>query len=243
MTSSPRPTGAPLVELRVWEVPRVGLALARMATGRRRLRHVPGLRFAKLLGTGSGQTFTLRDADPHRWALLTVWDPRGAADDSPEAAADRFATTRAVGSWEAAARETLRVRMSPVAARGLWSGVEPFGEVTATGPHRGPVAALTRARLRPTRAVGFWRAVPPVSADLAGSPGLRLSLGIGEAPLGLQGTFSLWDSTAALVDFAYRRSPHRAVVDRTPLADWYAEELFARLAVHEVAGTYRGRTP
>ena len=40
----------------------------------------------------------------------------------------------------------------------------------------------------------FWRAVPPVSLDLAGRPGLRLAVGIGEAPVGLQGTFSLWET-------------------------------------------------
>jgi hypothetical protein len=64
------------------------------------------------------------------------------------------------------------------------------------------VAAVTRARLRPSRARSFWRAVPAVSADLAAQPGLRLAVGIGEAPMGLQGTFSVWESAAALRRFA-----------------------------------------
>jgi hypothetical protein len=105
------------------------------------------------------------------------------------------------------------------------------------------VAAVTRARLAVTRSATFWRAVPPVSADLAGRPGLRLAVGIGEAPVGLQGTFSLWESARALRDFAYAGAPHREVVERTEGERWYAEELFARFAVVDAAGSVDGRDP
>lgn len=225
---------AGVVELRVWRVGRVGPALLRMATGRRQLRGTPGLHFAKLLGTGSGRTFTPRDADPHHWALLTVWDEHGAAD--------AFADSRLVRGWEAGAEEQLRVRMATLSSRGRWSGVEPFGGA-ALPAYDGPIAAVTRARLRPSRALSFWRAVPPVVDALTESPGLRLAVGIGEAPIGLQGTFSLWESSRQLVDFAYRSPAHVATVQRTEPARWYAEELFARFAVLDVEGTYRGRTP
>ena len=102
-----------------------------------------------------------------------------------------------------------------------------------------------RSALRPElkAAPSFWRAVPPVSADLHDSPGLRLALGIGEAPLGLQGTFSVWDSAAALNSFAYDRAPHTAVVTRTAQEGWYAEELFARLGLLAAEGTVDGRDP
>lgn len=227
-------TPGPSVELRVWGVDRVVPALLRMAAGRRRLRRTPGLRFAKLLGTGSGRTFTPRDADPHHWALLTVWDEPSAAP--------ALARSPLVRAWDDAARERLRVVMTPLTSRGRWSGTEPF--VTDARPAwAGPVAALTRARLRPSRALSFWHAVPPVVADLDSAPGLRLGLGIGEAPIGLQGTFSIWESSRHLVDFAYRSPAHRSAVARTGPARWYAEELFARLAVDRVEGHYRGRRP
>lgn len=231
---------SPIVDLRVWHVDRVAPALARMATGRRHLHDRHGLRFAKLLGTGRGRTFTVGDADPHHWALLTVWDDTAAADAGPD--------PRLLDPWDAAATERLRVRMTPIASRGRWSGREPFAsptEPTGLNPqrHDGPVAAITRARLHPTRAVSFWRAVPPVVADVARAPGLRLAIGVGEAPVLLQGTFTLWDSDRDLNDFAYRTASHRDVVARTDPARWYAEDLFARLAVHEVSGTYRGRQP
>jgi quinol monooxygenase YgiN len=212
-----------LVTLHLWRVPPAAVprAVARMASQRRAVRHTPGVRFAKLLGTGNGRTFTVRDGDPLRWALLVTWTDEGSAE--------RFEDSPVVQAWERDALCGLRLDLRPVASRGRWSGREPFGAPTPVRTS-GPVAALTRARLRPAHALGFWRAVPPVSADLADRAGLRAALGIGEAPLGLQGTFSVWESAAALVDFA--RSPaHAAVVARTEPERWYAEELFARFAV------------
>jgi hypothetical protein len=82
-----------------------------------------------------------------------------------------------------------------------------------------------------------------VSVDLARRPGLRLAVGIGEAPVGLQGTFSLWESARALRGFAYGGDAHREVVARTATERWYAEELFARFAVEGAEGSVDGRDP
>jgi hypothetical protein len=98
------------------------------------------------------------------------------------------------------------------------------------------VLALTRARIRPTRALAFWRAIAPVAAELAAAPGLLARFGIGEAPIGWQGTVSLWRDATDLTRFAYRQPEHRAVVARTPVDRWYAEELFARFAVRGLTG-------
>lgn len=225
-----------LVTLHLWRVPgrHVPGALRRMATDRGRVRRVPGVRFAKLLGTGDGRTFTARDADPLRWGLLTTWADVGAAR--------AFEAGPLVRSWTSVAQESWRADLRPVAARGRWSGREPFGDPV---PERttGPVAALTRARIVTRRAGRFWSAVPPVSADLRASPGLLAAVGIGEAPVGLQGTFSLWRDGTALRAFAYGGEAHRAVVARTATEAWYAEELFARFAVVGTAGTLDGRDP
>ena len=224
----------PLVTLTLWGVGAAGVAPAvlRMALDRRHLRGVPGLRFAKLLGTGDGRTFTVRDADPLHWGLLAVWEEPSAAD--------AFAAGPTHRAWERFARERLELALRPVSSRGSWSGRQPFGDPV---PQRvdGPVAALTRARIRARSTRSFWRAVPPVSQDLHAVPGLRLAVGIGEAPIGLQGTFSLWEGSAALVEFAHRRAAHTEVVGRTAREGWYAEELFARFAVDAVRGSFAGR--
>ncbi|NHC45581.1 monooxygenase [Motilibacter aurantiacus] len=225
----------PYVTLHLWGVPsrRIPAAAARMALDRRPVHGAAGLRFAKLLGTGSGRTFRTRDADLRHWGLLAVWDDEGAA-----AAFERDGTVHR--GWERRAEERLRVALRPLASRGLWSGRQPFGD-PAPRRHDGPVAALTRARIRTARTVTFWRAVPPVSAELHRSPGVRLAVGVGEAPVGLQGTFSLWDSARSLVDFAHRSPQHVEAVRRTAETGWYSEELFARFEVLGVEGTYGGR--
>jgi hypothetical protein len=225
-----------LVTLHLWRVPRrsVPAAVLRMGVDRRAVRGAAGVRFAKLLGTGDGGTFTPRDADPRRWGLLASWSDR--------ASARAFERSAVAARWGRLAEETWRVELRPLSARGRWSGREPFG-APAGGRWDGPVAAVTRARLRPTRNRAFWRAVPPVVADLREQPGLRLAVGIGEAPVGLQGTFSLWESAAALRRFAYAGAAHSAAVARTGPERWYAEELFARFAVEAADGSVDGRDP
>ena len=205
-----------LVSLHVWRVPRraVGSAMLLMALARR--RH-PRVRFTKFLGTGTGTGFGPSDADLTRFAAISV-------SDRPV----RYP------AWDRIADRQVRVDLSPLVSRGQWSGQTPF---TPTGGRTdGPVLALTRARLRPTRALRFWRAVPAVAAEIAEAPGLLARFGVGEAPIGWQGTVSVWRSTTDLTAFAYRQPQHRAVIARTPADRWYAEELFARFAVLEISG-------
>jgi hypothetical protein len=225
-----------LVTLHLWRVAgrRVPGAVLRMATHRPRLRRTAGLTFGKLLGTGHGRTFTLRDADPYRWGLLACW--------ASAAHADAFEGSAALRSWRRAADEEWRLELKPLASRGRWSGRAPFGDPAPVG-WDGTVAALTRARIAPRRAAAFWRAVPAVAADLHTRDGLLAAVGVGEAPVGRQGTFSVWRSDRHLTEFAYRGAAHADVIRRTGPERWYAEELFARFAVLRSAGTYGGRDP
>jgi hypothetical protein len=100
----------------------------------------------------------------------------------------------------------------------------------------GPIAAITRARIKWRKNLIFWRSVPPVTKSLHSSEGLIAAIGIGEAPIGLQGTFSLWESAAAVRNFAYRGEAHKAAIEATHREDWYAEEMFARFAVTKSSG-------
>jgi heme-degrading monooxygenase HmoA len=173
----------------------------------------------------------MRDADPRHWALLTVWT------DGEQARA--FDESRVARSWNRSADEHLTVTMQPLVSRGKWSGREPFA-VPDTKAAPGPIAAITRARIKPQMWTKFWSAVPPVSLDLHEDPGVVFALGIGEAPVGLQGTFSIWRDAKAISDFAYRRPAHAEVVRRTHELNWYAEEMFTRFQVLGVTGTYEG---
>src|SRR4051812_3522943 len=88
-----------VVTLHLWGVPRraVPAAVVRMARDRRPLRATAGLSFGKLLGTGDGSTFTVRDADPRHWAVLAGW--------SSEDAAAAFEAGPLVRGWAAIAEE------------------------------------------------------------------------------------------------------------------------------------------
>jgi len=57
------------------------------------------------------------------------------------------------------------------------------------------------------------------------------AIGIGEAPIGLQGTFSLWQDPLSVSTFAYRGEAHKEAIKATQRERWYAEELFSRFAV------------
>jgi heme-degrading monooxygenase HmoA len=231
-------TPASLTSFYLFGVPTRGIprAFARMAFDRGALKRTPGLRFWKLLGTGDGRTFSPRDADPRRWALLTVWETPGDLQ--------RFERSSPVlRRWGRVADERWRADLVPLRVKGRWSRREPFEVPNPAQATTGSVAALTRARLKLNRARTFRRAVPPVACYAAQAPGLRFALAIGEAPVGVQGTFSVWDDAAALESFAYRNAPHRDVVRRTPRVGWYSEELFARFAVEATEGTVEGVDP
>lgn len=226
----------PVASLHVHGVTGIGVpgALLRMGSHRRRLRHQRGLRFWKLLGTGDGRTFTLADADPNRWALFAVWD----SEDDLRA----YEHGPLADSWRSIAHESWRAVLRPIASHGTWGGIDPFA---GPGPLRqgsatGVVAALTRARIRPRQWSSFARSIPAVAADARVAPGMRWSIGIGEAPIGLQATFSLWDDEASLRRFAYRTAAHTDVIERTRSEGWYAEEMFARFEVGDTIGTVDG---
>ena len=224
----------PVVRLDVWGVSgmQIPRSFLRMGSQRRAVRSLPGLQFAKLMGTGSGETFTMRDADPTHWALLTTW--------VDEDHARAFEESGVFDTWNAASDERLGITMRPLVTRGKWSGRDPFA-VPDTKADPGPIAAITRARIKVSMWPKFWSSVPPVSLDLRSDPGVLFTLGIGEAPVGLQGTFSIWRDAKAISDFAYRRPAHAEVVRKTHDLDWYAEEMFTRFQVDSVRGSYNGQ--
>ena len=202
------------------------LAIWSMAIDRGRLRRFKGVSFAKLLGAGKGETFTPRDADINRWGFLVV------IEEDRLAALDQ---SRIVKKWRRFSNGEYRILLDPISSHGKWSKREPF-EVKENIGANGKIAAITRARIKASHTSRFFSSVPPVTASLHGSPGLLAAIGIGEAPIGLQGTFSIWKDAASLRDFAYKGQAHSEAIRATSANRWYSEELFARFAVIEERG-------
>ena len=211
-----------------WRIPKsaAGFAFLHMALDRRKLRKTKGVTFAKMLGTGKGETFTPRDASLERWGFLICID---------EKLVEELDESALVTGWRKRSRSEFRVLLDPIASHGKWSGAEPFS-FSSSSTKDGNVVAITRARIKWMQNFRFWKTVPAVTKSLHQSAGLITAFGIVEAPIGLQGTFSLWESAAAMRDFAYKSAPHTAAIDATSRYKWYAEELFARFAVREVRG-------
>ena len=203
----------------------IGFALFRMALDRGSLRRIKGVHFAKMLGTGKGESFTPRDADANQWGALIVIDSENlqALDDS-----------KLIKRWRAHSLSEVRYLLDPISSHGLWAKTNPFAYSSVQTD--GEIVAITRARIKWFQNFRFWRAVPPVTESLHSSAGLIATIGIGEAPIGLQGTFSHWKTGADLRNFAYKGAAHQGAIAATERHQWYAEELFSRFAVRDIRG-------
>jgi hypothetical protein len=210
-------------------VPRKGIPFAflSMAIDRMRSRKFTGISFSKLLGTGSGQTFTPSDAVLTRWGMVVVID---------ENRIKAFDHSSIISNWRKRSTSEFRAILSPLSSHGLWAKKNPFDFIAPLSNPDAQIAALTRARIKWSKNFIFWKSVPPVVIDLHSNPGLHAAIGIGEAPIGLQGTFSLWKSASALRDFAYKGKAHQVAIAQTQSIGWYSEELFARFEVLELRG-------
>ena len=202
----------------------IPFALFAMAIDRFTLSRSKNVGFYKSLGTGKGETFTPTDANSLRWGLIAQVQDLEAFDQS-----------LVVKRWRTRSVEEFRAILEPISSHGKWAGKEPF--VASATNWDGPVVAITRARIKWHQNFRFWSSVPPVTMSLKSAPGLVAAIGIGEAPIGLQGTFSLWESSAAIREFAYKGAAHQKAIADTATYNWYSEELFARFAVKDMRGS------
>jgi hypothetical protein len=210
-------------------IPRKSIPFAffSMAIDRVRSRKFTGISFSKLLGTGTGATFTPSDADLTRWGMVVVIEKKRI---------EAFDSSSIVTNWRKRSTSEFRAMLSPLSSHGLWARENPFDFTAPLSNPDAQIAAITRARIKWNKNFIFWKSVPPVVIDLHSNPGLVAAIGIGEAPIGLQGTFSLWQSASALRDFAYKGRAHQVAIEQTKSIGWYSEELFARFEVLEIRG-------
>lgn len=186
------------------------------------LAQVTGLAFAKMLGTGGGDGFSLWP-DWSTFALLQSWDDAALAQKFWQQ--DTWAQeiyAQAAGHYH--------FGLSCFMTKGTWQGRNPFS-IESKAEESPLMGVLTRARIRPTRLAEFWREVPKVARAIRDRPGLEYYKGVGEWPLIEQATFSLWREAAVMKEFAYQAEDHRRVVQKTRTRDWYSEELFARFRI------------
>jgi hypothetical protein len=205
---------------RFWAFSQMGLAPAR-------LRNIAGLQFNKLVGSGAANGFSIRP-NLGLYGMLQVWE-------SEQYALDFLAKHPVYQDYKQHSTAAQTVFLRNTMAHGVWDGKSPFLAAQPFDPGA-PVAVLTRATIRTRHMLRFWRDVPQVSRDVEDKPGLLFAVGIGELPLIQQATFSLWQSGREMLDFAYRRQEHSAVIQKTRALGWYKEELFARFVPYRSVG-------
>ena len=181
-------------------------------------KKINGLTFFKPLGTGSGNGFSIKP-DFSTFGFLAVF--------KSEELAKEFLGTDVVKEYTQTTVSYSHVLMRTVKSHGECSKLKPF-ESSVEYDKTKPLAVITRATIKPKLAYQFWKNVPAVSKSMDKYDELIFSKGIGEFPLLMQATFSLWSSAEAMMNYAYKNPKHAEMVKKTRELNWYSEELFAR---------------
>ncbi len=216
-------------------------AWMRLVQGPSALKDTPGLVFSKVMGSGAGGGFGLRPSPSHQGliALFDHADQARAFLSGPIVAAYR---ERAATFWSG----LLEVE----SARGAWDG-QAWGAThpTQLATHSGaanddgvcqdsrPLAALTRASIRPAKAMAFWRNAPAAQNAMQTARGCTLAMGLGEAPLIRQCTFSLWKDTPSMLAYAHQGA-HQQAIEAAYKHQYFAETLFVRMRLLEQQGRW-----
>ncbi|MDX2288941.1 MAG: spheroidene monooxygenase [Hyphomicrobiaceae bacterium] len=210
-------------------------AFGQMQFARGPISRIPHIGFFKLMGTGSGESFSPQP-NWSVYAVLATWPSLDIAE-----AAIREAPPFC--RYRDHAVESITLYAETATASGLWNARAPFA-MPESRPASGlpmPLGVLTRATIRTTSLRAFWAAVPDVSDQIARETGVLFKLGMGEVPWVNQVTFSVWRSFDDMRAFAYRHPAHREAIRQAKEQGWFKEDLFARFRMLGADGTWNGR--
>ena len=209
---------------------RRGLGLFRRG---RRAFEAPGLRYAEaaarvpLGGTGPPA------ANPGKVAVIASWD-----DD---AALDRFLAEhplakRLEGGWH--------VRLEPTRVYGAWPEMPELpAEEERMDPDE-PAAVLTLGRPRIRRLLPFVRTSRPAEELAVGHPAFVTGTALVRPPISFVATFTLWNSTSAMRDYALGRPDpaHLNAIKADRKEPFHHHEAFARFRPYRAEGEWNGLT-
>ena len=199
-------------------------AFSQMGLPKKFLKNAKGLKFYRLLGTGSKTGFGLYP-DFNTYCLLSVWD--NSIDANYFIKKNKF-----LSKYIDKAKSIRVLSLIPFKSVGKWSGINPFSINPGIPKSKNArVAILTRARISPTKIFRFWKSIPKASKEISNAKGVYFYKGIGEIPFFEQATISLWSSLDNVKEFAYKTNVHKAIIKKTKSENWYLEELFCRFHI------------
>ncbi|MCZ4243781.1 DUF3291 domain-containing protein [Pedobacter punctiformis] len=188
--------------------------------------------FWKLMGSGKDAQVD-QAPDFKHWAVLTTWNDKTHCD--------AFYKNSFVMKWfRLFGKEEFTIFLKPISGHGLWSGKQPFNTEASQTKSAGKIAVITRAAIRFNKVKEFKQNIKKAAEAMRVAPGFIISAGIGEAPFFRQATFSIWEDTESMKNYAYKSLDHAQVIKLTRERKWYSEELFARFEILGYQGTLNG---
>ena len=211
----------------------------RLMGGARALQGTPGLVFAKVMGSGHEGGFSLRPSASHQ-GFICCFDGW--------ASAVAFLNGPLMQQLRQKARDWWQGLFAVQSARGAWDqqvwDITPANliEHVSPPPESGEMlAVITRASIKPAKAMAFWRYAPAAQADLEQAPGCQIAMGLGEAPLLRQCTFSLWQDLDCMQRYAHHDA-HKQAIDAAYRHQFFSESLFVRMRLLSMQGQWKGQT-
>ena len=211
----------------------------RLMAGSVGLKNVPGLLFSKVMGSGHGGGFSIRPSPSHQGLIC-----RFSNIDS----ALKFLKGPQVSAMREHARESWSGLLAVTSSRGAWDQSpwpltdefsRKYGD-TLSGDKKQPLAVLTRASIVPSKTMSFWRYAPSAQAELDQAKGCLLAMGLGEIPLVRQCTFSLWQDTECMTQYAQHTS-HLQAIQAAYRHSFFSESLFVRMQLLNMHGVWKDR--
>ena len=205
--------------------------ILRLMLARLWLGSTKGLQFYKHMGSGKNGGFSIHPSGTHQ-ALFCVFQDMACLESFQK-------SSKLLHWYQAHANDFLSVKLRTYSRKGQWSGFEP--EITAEIPTSGPIVSLTRASIKPQFCLSFWDKQPAAEISLEQSEGCILAAGVGEAPVFRQATFTMWESQAAMDQYA-RRGAHQTAIQASLSGHYFSESMFARFLPFDIQGSWKGRT-
>lgn len=194
---------------------------------------VVGLHYAELAIAVPLSGRLLPKPRPGRAVLIAAWE-----DDR---ALERFLDAHPLAARFA---DGWRVRLQPTRVSGAWPELPGLPDEEQPMDDEEPAAVLTLGRLRLAQTPRFLRASAAAEELAVSNPALTASTGLMRPPR-LVGTFSLWQSTAAMRAYAGGRADprHLAAIRAQNARPFHRESAFIRFRPYGVHGAWDGRDP
>ena len=187
-------------------------------TFNKNLINFSGLKFVKLLGTGSKDGFSVIP-DFSSYLIISSWE-------NDNFRKKFFEENETINEMISKSHKRTEIKIDPYNYIGSWDGINPFENESSY--KEGKILVLTRARVRLNKLINFFINTSLAAKSIYNKKGAEYYKGVGELPIIEQATISIWESEQFMKDYAYSDKNHIEIIKKARKDDWYSEELFVR---------------